>query len=75
AEGEYAYTLQAEYENGYAPEEPVTVTVTVSFPQEETDDGPDDTGDEDGTAAESLLHRLFGKLKEFFRKLIELLGI
>ncbi len=33
--GEYTYTLQAVYENGYAPEEPKTVTVTVIFPESE----------------------------------------
>ena len=42
AEGEFTYTLQAEYENGYTGEaEPMTVNVTVSF---STTDDPS-TGD------------------------------
>ena len=54
--GEYTYTLQAEYENGYTGEtEPTTVTVTVSFPE------PEDT---------SIGGRL-DKIKGFFERLIE----
>ena len=54
--GEYTFTLQAEYENGYTGEaEPTTVTVTVSFPE------PEDT---------SIGGRL-DKIKGFFERLIE----
>ena len=56
AEGEFTYTLQAEYENGYTGEtEPTTVTVTVSFPE------PEDS---------SIGGRL-DKIKGFFERLIE----
>ena len=56
SEGEFTYTLQAEYENGYTGEaEPTTVTVTVDFPE------PEDT---------SIGGRLV-KLKGFFERLIE----
>ena len=56
SEGEFTYTLQAEYENGYTGEtEPTTVTVTVSFPE------PEDT---------SIGGRL-DKIKGFFERLIE----
>ena len=40
SEGEITYTLQAEYENGYAPVEPTAVTVTVRFADaQEPDEG------------------------------------
>ena len=55
--GEYTYTLQAEYENGYAPEEPTTVSVTVTIPE------PEDT---------SIGGRL-DKIKGLFARLIELI--
>ena len=60
--GEYTYTLQAEYENGYAPEEPTTVTVTVSFPKEPITEESTDDGSTTGR---------FSKLMDFFAKLIE----
>ena len=58
--GEYSYTLQAEYENGYAPEEPTTVTVTVTIPETEQETNDDQS-------AVSML----AKLKGFFERLIE----
>ena len=55
--GVYTYTLQAEYENGYAPEEPTTVTVTVTIHE------PEDT---------SIGGRL-DKIRGLFARLIELI--
>ena len=64
--GEFSYTLQAEYENGYAPEEPTTVTVTVTIPESEQETNDDQS-------ALSMLAKLkgfFERLLEFFKKLI-----
>ena len=70
-EGAYTYTLQAEYENGYAPVEPVTVTVTVRFtdPQEPTATEP--TGSEP-TETDSILFFL-RRLTNFITSFIELI--
>ena len=62
----YAYTLQAEYENGYAPEEPTTVTVTVTIPEPETEE---EQNIDFGT---SKFGKLFAKLIELIRMIISL---
>ncbi len=64
--GEFIYTLQAEYENGYAPEKPTTVTLTVTIPEPETD-----TDDSDGLRFDLLrrIKGLFERFIEFIRSI------
>ena len=64
--GEYTYTLQALYENGYdGGAEPTTVTVTVSFPE-------DDPETEDPAGSQSY-RSLLDRIRGFFARLIELI--
>ena len=75
--GEFTYTLQAKYENGYAPEEPTTVTVTVTIPEVDSDEpGNGETGDEENNGSRfDLLRRikgLFERFIEFIRRIISL---
>ena len=64
SEGEITCTLQAEYENGYAPDEPVKVTVTVDFPENEL------TGAEDDENHVGLDLR---RIQRIIRKIMELI--
>ncbi|MCR5783124.1 MAG: InlB B-repeat-containing protein, partial [Clostridia bacterium] len=75
--GEYTYTLQAEYENGYAPEEPTTVTVTVTFPEPEPETDTDtESEDSDSSAYDALsfVLSIFMALSDIIRTLIERFG-
>ena len=73
-EGEFTYTLQAEYENGYTGEtEPTTVTVTVSFPEEPITEDPttDEPTDEGSTTGRlSKIKGIFARFIEFIKRII-----
>ena len=87
--GEYTYTLQAEYENGYAGDgAPLTVSVTVTFPvndvpgtveEEGTTVPAEDTTSAEGTAEAykayiELLLDVIRTLIELFREIFAVIG-
>ncbi len=77
--GTYAYTLQAEYENGYAPEQPTVVTVTVTLHgseagEPESTDPEEPKDGETGSASRLLrgIKGIFERLRDLIRKLLAL---
>ena len=77
SEGEFTYTLQAEYENGYTGNaEPTTVNVSVTFPTDDPvteEPTTDEPADEDSTTGKlSKFKGFFLKLIEFIKKIINL---
>ncbi len=75
--GTYTYTVTGVYENGYT-DESKAITVVVSVDKTETDDESSD-GDGSDTSVENgffeELARVFRKLIDFFRAILELLSI
>ena len=75
--GTYTYTLTGVYENGYT-DKSKAITVVVSVDKTETDDESSD-GDGSDTSVENgffeELARVFRKLIDFFRAILELLSI
>ncbi len=77
SEGEITYTLQAEYENGYAPVEPTAVTVTVHFAdtQKPTENDPTENDPTESDSILSFLRRLANIIKSFIeliRSIVEI---
>ena len=75
--GTYTYTVTGAYENGYT-DDSKAITVVVSVDKTETDDESSD-GDGSDTSVENSffeeLARVFRKLIDFFRAILELLSI